>query len=148
MKVKDIMTKEVIVVNKENTIKEVAHKLIENKITCMPVVDEANHVVGVISEKDLIYKEIDPSMPATVEYLGGIIFLGGTDEYQEELRKLTATKVEQMMSKEVIAVSQDENIHEVARMLVDKGINSVPVIEQDKLVGIVSSTDIVKTLIQ
>lgn len=148
MKVREIMKRDVITIRKDATIEEVAHTLVDNGITSIPVVDEENRVIGIISEKDLIYKDINPSMPANVEYLGGIIFLDGVDEYQQELKKLTATKVEQMMSMDVITVNEEDSINEAARILAHEHISSVPVVRGDKLVGIVSSTDIVRTLIQ
>ena len=148
MKVKDIMSTDVMSVGRDTTIEEVARILIENGITSAPVVDDHNNIIGIISEKDLIYKDIDPSVPSTTEYLGGIIFLNGLDHYHEELKKLTATRVEQMMTTEVITVKPDDTVKELGRVLVDEGVNSIPVTEKGKLVGIVSSTDIVKTLIQ
>lgn len=147
MKVQDIMTNQVVTVSKETTIEEVARKLVDHHITGIPVIDQNDHVIGVISEKDLIYKDVDPSMPSTMEYLGGIIFLTAVDNYHEELKKLTATKAEQMMNTEVTAVSPDDTVKEVGRMMIDQGIYSVPVIKDGKLVGMVSSRDIIKTLL-
>ncbi|WHH58094.1 CBS domain-containing protein [Petroclostridium sp. X23] len=148
MKVKEIMTSDVVGVARNATIEEVAHIMVDKRITSVPVVDENNCVVGIVSEKDLIYKDVNPTAPATVEYLGGIIFLDGVDEYQTELRKLTATQVEEMMSKDVVTIQEEDNVNEAARILAHEGISSVPVLKNDKLVGIVSCSDIIKTLIQ
>ena len=147
MKVKDIMTENVIAVNKDATVEEVARLLVDNNVSSMPVVDDQYHVVGMISEKDLLYKELDPTMPATVEYFGGIIFLDGVDEYQEELKKLTATKAEQMMNKDVFTVHEEDDISEVARLLAHSDIDSIPVVRGDKLVGMVKSKDIIQAFI-
>lgn len=148
VKVKDIMSTDVVSVGRDTTIEEVARILVHNGMTSAPVVDDHNQIIGIVSEKDLIYKDIDPSVPSATEYLGGIIFLNGLEHYHEALKKLTATRVEQMMTREVITVKPDDTIKELGRMLVDAGINSIPVTEKGKLVGIVSSTDIVKTLLQ
>ncbi len=147
MKVKDIMTKDIKTVSKETTVQEVARILVEKNITSVSVVDEDNRVVGIISENDLICKDVDPALPATMEYLGGIIFLTGIDNYEAELKKLTATKAEQMMSEDVITVEPNNTVKELGRLLIDENIHSVPVVEADKLVGIVTSSDIVKTLL-
>ena len=147
MKVKEIMTKDVKTVNKDTTIEQVARVLVEKHITSVPVVDKENRVVGIISENDLIYKNVDPALPATMEYLGGIIFLTSVDNYEEELKKLTATKAEQMMSEDVITVNPDDSIKELGRLLIDENIHSAPVVEEGRLVGIVTSSDIVKTLL-
>ncbi len=148
MKVKDIMKTDVVTVERNTTVEEVAHKLIEHHVSSIPVVDQDNCVVGIISEKDLIYKDMNPSMPSTMEFLGGIIYLSGLDNYHKELEKLTASSVEQMMSKDVISVEQEDSLKKLARLLADKGINSAPVVQDGKLVGMVGSTDIVKTLLQ
>lgn len=144
MRVSDIMSTEVVTVGIDATIEEVAKLLTEKNISGAPVVDHANRVVGMVTHKDLLYKDMEPRFPAAVELLGGFIYLQGVHKYNEELRKLAATKVEDIMTREVITVSESTEIEDVARLMIDKAINRVPVLREDKLVGIVSRADVVK----
>ncbi len=144
MKVKEIMSTRVFTVKKDTTIEEIAHILTENNISGVPVVDNDNRVVGMVTQKDLLYKDIEPRFPAVVEILGGIIFLKGVKHYQEELKKLVAAKAEDIMTKKVITVSEDEEIERVAEIMVEKDINRVPVVKNGKLVGIIGRADIVR----
>jgi CBS domain-containing protein len=75
MKVKDLMSKKVFTVKKDTTVEEIAHILTENNISGVPVVDDQDKVIGIVTQKDLLYKEIEPRFPAVVEILGGLIFL-------------------------------------------------------------------------
>src|SRR4051812_6257055 len=101
MKAKEIMSQKVITIGKDTTIEEIAHLFIEKNISGVPVVDGENKVVGMVTQKDLLYKDVEPHFPPVVEILGGLIFLGGVKHYNEELKKLVATKAEDIMTAKV-----------------------------------------------
>ncbi len=144
MKVKDLMSTKVFTVKKDTTVEEIAHMLTENKISGVPVVDDEYRVIGIVTQKDLLYKEIEPRFPAVVEILGGLIFLKGVKHYQEELKKLVATKAEDIMTKKVVTVSEDDEIEKVAELMVERDINRLPVIKGGKLSGIIGRADVVR----
>lgn len=146
MKVKDIMTREVITVTEEKTVEEVVDIIIKNKISGVPVVNEDNEIIGIVSESDLIYKEKEISTPTFVPILEGYILLDSVKKFQEKLKKKIAYKVKDIMSEPVIKVTEDEEVKEVVNIMIDKKVNRVPVINDDgKLVGIVSRSDILKS---
>lgn len=144
MRAREIMSSDVVTVKRDTTIEEIAHLLSEKNISGVPVVDEDNHIIGMVTEKDLLYKDVEPRFPAVVELLGGIVFLKGVKHYNEELKKLVATKAEDIMTKNVITVSGDHQVEKVAEIMVDRDINRIPVAENGKLIGIISRSDIVK----
>lgn len=144
MTARDIMSTNVLTVNKDTTIEEIAHLLADNNISGVPVLDSSGKVIGMVTEKDLLYKDVEPRFPAMVEILGGLIFLQGAKQYNEELRKLVATKAEDIMSQNVITIDEDEPVERVARLMVEKDINRVPVLKNGKLSGIISRADVVK----
>ena len=144
VKAKDIMSADVITVQKDATIEEIAHILTEKNISGVPVVDDDNSVIGVVTQKDLLYKKIEPRFPPVVEILGGLIFLKSVKNYNEELRKLVATKAEEIMTKKVVTVDEDTDIERIAELMVEQDINRIPVVKASKLVGIISRTDVVK----
>jgi CBS domain-containing protein len=146
MRAQDIMSTDVITIGKDTTIEEIAHILAENNISGVPVVDKSRKIVGMVTQKDLLYKDIEPRFPAVVEILGGMIFLKGVKQYNEELKKLVATKAEDIMTKSVITVSEDETVERIAELMVEKDINRVPVVKDDVLIGIISRADIVRSI--
>ncbi len=148
MKVKDLMSKKVFTVKKDTTVEEIAHILTENNISGVPVVDDQDKVIGIVTQKDLLYKEIEPRFPAVVEILGGLIFLKGVKHYQEELKKLVAIKAEDLMTKKVVTVSEDDDIEKVAELMVERDINRIPVLKDGKLSGIIGRADVVRYIAQ
>lgn len=144
MKAKEIMSVNVITIEKGTTIEEIAHILIEKNISGVPVVDKENNVVGMVTQKDLLYKDVEPHFPPVVEILGGLIFLKGVKHYNEELKKLVATKAEDIMTAKVISVDEDAEVEQVAELMVEKDVNRIPVLKGGKLVGIIGRSDIVK----
>ncbi|MCX7710266.1 MAG: CBS domain-containing protein [Clostridia bacterium] len=144
MKAREIMSPEVITIGRETTIEEIAHILSEKNISGVPVVDEGKKVIGMVTQKDLLYKDVEPRFPAVVEILGGLVFLKGVRHYNEELKKLVATKAEDIMTKNVVTVNGDIQVERVAELMIEKDINRIPVVDQGTLVGIISRADIVK----
>lgn len=147
MLAKDIMSTNVVTVKKDATIEEIARLLTEKNISGVPVVDENGNVVGMVTKKDLIYKDVDLKFPSYVEILGGIFFVDGIKHYEEKLKKLLANKAEDIMTDKVVTITEDMDIKTIAELMVEKGVNRLPVIKDEKLVGIVSRGDIVKSLI-
>jgi CBS domain-containing protein len=144
MKAKDIMSTQVITIRKDTTIEEIAHLLADNNISGVPVVEENGKVIGMVTQKDLLYKDVEPRFPAMVEILGGIIFLNGVRHYNEELRKMVATKAEDIMTRHVHTVHPDEKVERIAQLMVEEDINRVPVVEEGKLAGIISRADVIR----
>lgn len=148
MKAKDIMQRKVLSIKKDVFIKEIAKILFENKISGVPVVDEEDKVIGIVTEKDLIIKEKKPSFPSYVEFLGSILFLEGVKKYDEELKKLAATTAEEIMTKDVHTITEDASIEEIANIMVDNSVNRVPVVDKGgKIIGIISRADMLKTIL-
>lgn len=144
MLAREIMSSEVITVKGDATIEEIAHLLTEKDISGVPVVDDNGLILGMVTEKDLLYKDVEPRFPPVVELLGGLIFLKGVKHYNEELKKLVATKAEDIMTKNIVTVNGGMKVEKVAELMVEKDINRIPVVEEGKLVGIISRADIVR----
>ena len=147
MKVSEVMQTEVKTIPADADIKAIAKILWENKISGAPVVDQNGKMIGVVSEGDLLHKETNPRVPDAIGILGAIIFYNGVKQYDNDFKKLIATNARQIMTKDVITISQEATIGEAATIMVNKKINRLPVVEAGKLVGIVTRIDIIKTLI-
>ena len=148
MLARDIMTREVITVKPKDRVDEVARLLVDHKISGIPVVDEENHVVGIITEKDLIVKASELRVPFYITLFESIIFLENPIRFNNDLKKYTAVNVEDAMTKQVVTVEEDTEVSEVAKIMQNKRINRVPVVRNGKLVGIITRNDVLKSLVK
>ena len=143
MKVSQVMTGEVATLSPEQTLEEAAKFLLEHKVSGVPVVKDSS-VVGMLSEKDLLSLHLEPRPPRYLELLGGIIYLDDVREFQEQLAKTAATRVEEVMTQEVVTVDANASLEEAARLILERGINRIPVLEGGHLVGIVTRSDVLR----
>ena len=144
---KDIMTTDVIVANKNDIIANVANLLIKEKIGGLPVVDEENKVVGIISETDIMKKESHVDSPRMLNFIQGIIFLDDMKNFEDEMRSIAAYKVEDLISKDIITVNENDTFDYVANVMINKSINRVPVVDENNfLKGIICRYDIIKAM--
>ena len=144
---KDIMTTNVVVAKKDDSISDVAKILITEKIGGLPVVDDENRVIGVISETDIIKKEKYIEAPRFINFLQGMIFLEDMNKLEEDIKKVAAYKVEDLMSTDIAKVYEDDVFDGIANIMIKKSINRVPVLDKgNKLKGIVCRYDIIKSL--
>lgn len=147
MKVSEVMSQNVVSITVEATVEDAAKLLLEKNISGLPVVDKDGKLVGIITHKDLLYKNMEPDTPAMLEILGGFVYLGGVDRYNGELKKLVGTKVKDIMTTDVITASVDDSVQSVARLMVRNEVNRIPIVKDGQLVGIVSRADVVKSLV-
>lgn len=148
MLAKDVMAKDVLTVNETDNIEKVVTILLNNRISGVPVINEDNKVIGVLTEGDLLKKEKEPHVPSYIQVLGSILYVEGVKEYEDDLKKLISSKVSGMMTKKVITVLEDEKIEKVATIMVENRINRVPVTNTEgKLVGIIGRSDLIKLLL-
>ncbi len=146
MLAKDIMTVEVISVGPGDTVEDVIKLLLAEKISGVPVVNMEKKVIGIVTEGDLIVRSQKLHIPSYIQILGGVIYLDDPEEFKAELKKAIAVRVEDVMTKEPLTIEEDTPVEEIATMMSDAGINRLPVVKDDKLVGIVSRADIIRSL--
>lgn len=148
MLAKEIMSSNVITVTRETTVSEVAKLLVEHKVSGLPVVDEESRVIGMVSEGDLIHQDKKLHTPAFLEILGGIIYLENPQRVAQDLQKMTASKVAEIMTPKVYTVKEDTTVESIATIMVERQVNRIPVVDTGgRLVGIVSRQDLVKAMI-
>jgi len=147
MKVKEIMTGEVITVAIDESVEQCAKLLQEHNISGLPVIDAAGKVAGMVTEGDLIRRASRIKAPGYLEILGGLIYLGSPKKYVDELMRAMSLEAGQLMTKNVISVKPDDPVEVAATLMVEKHVSRLPVIDdQEKLVGIVSRRDIMRSL--
>jgi CBS domain-containing protein len=148
MLARDIMTREVITAYPEERIEEVTRLMLENKISGMPVVDQHEKVVGMITEKDLMVKASELKVPFYVTLFDSIIFLENPLRFNNDLKKYTASRVKDVMSTKIHGVEEDTPVSKIVEIMQGRGINRLPVLRNGKLVGIITRNDILKSLVK
>ncbi len=145
---KNIMTKKVITIKRDASVKELSELLVKNKISGIPVVDDTGSLVGVATEGDLIVQDADLHFPRYFKLLDSIIYLESLNKFKRNLKKYLGTKVEDVMTSRVETVNVDTPVSEVANIMIRNNINRVPVLnKKGDLVGIITRADIVKSMI-
>ena len=146
MKTKDIMTKEVITVKPEMTIEELARLFTKHDISGAPVVDEAGGLIGIVTENDLIKMEQRLHIPTIITIFDAVIYLGSSKKFEEDLKRMAATKVSDIYKKDVVTITENTTIEEVATIMCEKDIHHLPVVKKGKLMGIVGKKDVVRAI--
>jgi CBS domain-containing protein len=145
LKVRDLMTPEVVTVHPTTPIKDVARSLVDHRISGMPVVDDDGRIVGVVSEGDLIVKE--QGKDAAERRPLARIF-GDSPATRAQLAKGLALTAGDAMTAPAVTVSADALVGEAAAIMTRKRINRLPVVDGDTLVGVVSRADIVRAFVR
>ena len=149
LKAKDIMTKKVITINKDASIEELSELLLENKISGVPVMDDDNNLVGVVTEADIIVQDSTLHFPAYFKLFDGIIYLESLNKFKRNLKKHLATRIEDIMTRKMKTITPETPVSEIADIMLKQKINRLPVLnKKNKLVGIVTRADIVKSTVK
>ncbi|HAW59995.1 MAG TPA: hypothetical protein DCW86_00800 [Actinobacteria bacterium] len=146
LKARNVMSKEVLVVEKGTLVKEVAKLFTEKKIGGAPVVDENGKLVGIVTEGDLIMQDVRIHFPTYIHLLDGFIFLQSFGRFERELKKAVGARAEDVMTPDVVTVSEDTPLEEIATLMVEKDVSRLPVLRGDKIVGMVTKGDIVRAI--
>ncbi len=146
MTVKDIMTKDVVCVAPETPVSMVARILYDRNFTGVPVVNERHELVGIVTEFDLMSEEGSIHIPTFINLLSSTNVQGMSGkQIDQQLAKIRETKVRDIMTTEVVTVSEETSISEVARLFTENRINPIPVVDiHNHITGIVGRADIVK----
>ncbi|MBC2906468.1 CBS domain-containing protein [Streptomyces cupreus] len=146
-KVGSVMTTEVVRAEHGTPFKEVARLLGDHRISGLPVVDEDEQVVGVISETDLLIRQAetpDPYEPRKRSWFAGLTRQGRTRAV-----KAKACTAGRLMTEPPITVHADDTIVEAARTMAQHRVERLPVLdEEDRLVGIVTRRDLLKVFLR
>jgi CBS-domain-containing membrane protein len=139
-----IMTREVITVGPEASVEDLAKLLKTHRVGGVPVLDKSGALVGVVTQSDLVQRSKDLDLPPALNILDLHLFLETPAHFQKRLEKLLGDKVKDVMSAKPITVTPDTPVNEIARLMADKGVHTLPVVESGKLVGIVGKLDLIR----
>ncbi len=141
------MTPDPVTVTPDVSVIDAARLMAERSVGALPVVDDAGVLVGLVTEGDLIMRDVKLEYPTYIQLLDGfIMYPPAHARFEHELKKAVAATVEDVMSRRPVTVRVDASIEDVATLLAEKDISRLPVMDGEKLVGIVSKHDIVKAI--
>jgi CBS domain-containing protein len=139
MNVQDVMTRDVVSVAPETTLKEVAAILGERGVSGLPVCDRRGHVLGVVSEADILFKERGPS-----ERRRGVLACFAEGRDAAGLAKAAARTAGEAMTAPAVRIGQSRTVSAAARLMLEHGVNRLPVLRNGVLAGIVTRADLVR----
>lgn len=143
----DIMTRNVITVTTTINVKDLAKILTDNMISGAPVVNDSGEVIGIVTESDLIDQNKKIHIPTVVSILDSFIYLESPDRLDKEMRKIAGATVGDIYTTEIVTVSEDTPVDELATIMSEQSIHTLPVIRDGKLTGVIGKRDIIKTII-
>ncbi len=148
LQAKDIMTREVITVEQQTSVKDLARLLIKNNISGVPVVNAEGTLCGIVTEKDLISRDKKLHLPTVVTLFDAVIYLESEKHFKEDLKKMAASTVEDIMVSEVETILEETTLREIATLMANEGKDLLPVLREGKVVGIVGKADVVRSTIE
>lgn len=147
MYVKDIMNREVITINENDTVEKCANLINSHNLSGLPVLDNEGKVTGIVTEGDLIRRAANIKPPEFYGLLGGIIYLESPKKFMDKLKNSMSYIVKDVMTKDVTSIDPNKEIEDAATILVRGKFKRLPVIDkQGNLVGIISRKDIMNYL--
>jgi CBS domain-containing protein len=143
MKAADVMVSSVISVRSDATVQEVADVLLKNRISGVPVIGPEGELVGIVSEGDLIRRPEAGTLRRPSWWLA---LIGSKEELASEYIKSHSHRVADVMTQRVVTASPDTPVADIATLLEKHGIKRVPIVEDGKVVGIVSRANLLQAL--
>ncbi len=146
LKAKDVMSTDPIKIGPREDIAGAAKLLLEEHINGLPVVDEDNKLLGILTQSDLVAMQKKFPLPTIFTVLDGILPLTSFSKIEKEVEKMTASQVEQAMTPEPVHVEPETPLEKVAQLMADNKFHTLPVVQEEKLVGILGKEDVLRSI--
>ena len=141
---KDIMTSNVITTTRAQPIKELSELFVTHKINGVPVVDDNGGVIGVVTQGDLIEQQKNLHIPTVIALFDAVLFIESAKKFEEDAKKLTGKTVNDIYHRNPITVTPSTETNEVATLMAEKDVHTIPVVDGGKLIGIIGKIDVIK----
>jgi CBS domain-containing protein len=147
-RVREIMDPNPATVAPDASVQEVVTTLREHQLPGVPVVEPDGRCVGIVTEADLVLPDDngDLHIPHYINLFGGTVFLEPLGRFEGRLRKAFAANAADMMTRDPDTVDPDTSVREAARLIHETGHNRLPVVEDGRLVGVVTRLDVLGAL--
>jgi len=116
-------------------------------VSGFPVVDTQGDLVGVVTETDLIHQNQRLHIPTAVAFFDAVFVLGSSKRLEEEIRRMAATRVGEIMARDPVTVTEQATVEEVATVMGEQGVHTLPVVDAaGRLVGVIGKRDIIRAM--
>jgi CBS domain-containing protein len=143
MKVRDVMTSNVVSVSPEASVEQIAKLLLENRISAVFVIDESGRPLGIVSEGDLMHRAETGTERSRSWWLD---FFRDSSALADEYAKTFGRRARDVMTPGVVHVNEDASLNEVATLLETRQIKRVSVLRDGRIVGVVSRANLIQAL--
>ncbi|MBF9017857.1 MULTISPECIES: CBS domain-containing protein [unclassified Oceanispirochaeta] len=133
MQVSNRMTKNPVTISPDTPVSEARDKMKKESIHRLPVIDKNDHLIGIITEKDILYASPSPATSLDVYEIHNL---------------MSKLKVHSVMTKDVITIGPDTPLEDAARILADNNIGGLPIIENGLLIGIITESDLFRVFVE
>lgn len=143
MRIKDVMTTTIVKVSPENSVRHAARVMLDNHVSGLPVINDEGHLLGILSEGDLIRRpEVVSAASASLKDIGLSLETRANDYVRRN-----SWRVSDVMTPNAITIDENAPLSQAARMMNERSIKRIPVMREHKLVGIVSRADLLHAVL-
>lgn len=147
LRARDVMQREIVCVRASDSLEEVERVLADARVSGVPVLDDEDHVLGVLSTKDLVRRHAEAAeVPEDLGFQDTVLDADDTEPVAYRRSQRGVACAGDLMSTDVASVAPDTSLADVARTLVQREIHRVPVVEHGRLIGIVTTMDVLRPL--
>ena len=146
LKAKDIMTRKVHSVTPDTDVEELSRLFVETRVNSVPVIEEDGRLFGIVTDTDLVEQDKPLHIPTVVSIFDWVFYLESEKDFREEVQKITARKVRKICSRELVTCAPDTPVNEIAALMVENRVHLIPVIDNDRVVGVVARLDIIRSM--
>lgn len=148
--VEEVMNPHPVLLKASMPIKEAVHQMLDADVSGAPVVDDDGHLVGILSESDVIWKGAGAPQdhfiipPIFIGFADAFIYLRDNKQFEEEVHKILAKTVAEAMTADVLSVKPETPMSAAAQLMLHKQVNLLPVESDGKVVGVITRHDILR----
>lgn len=141
-KVRDVINREIQTITRETLVGEIVSIMKEKRLGKLPVLD-GDKIVGVVTRDDILVKQGKSPLPPVIAFWEIMIALPNSKGFKEKMKKFISFKAEDIMEKDFYTADIDADLEGIVSEMLDKGYNYTLVLENEKLVGIVTKSDLI-----
>lgn len=143
---REIMTTDVVCVTPETSLKDLAAQFVASKFSNMPVVDKSGKLLGIISETDLVEQQKPLHIPTVMALFDGVFYLDSEKRFRQEVDRVTAQTVGELCNRSPVTCGPDATLREIAGLMSSHKAHLIPVLENEKMIGVVARLDLIKAV--